>query len=417
MNRVLRTTSFALACALLAACGGGSGRTQPVPAAPQASSNPAAAGRNLTLASRTVVDHGLVLRQLQVVGDKAPASLTRSPLCTPPCAGALSISTTGPVQQSPTTYVVYWGFGSGADPSGEQSYLTSFLNGMGGSTYLNTLTQYYSEAEGYINNAPSQLIGTWVDTTNTVPATPSETDISDEAARASAHFGYAAEANYIVATPTGHNTPTFGVSGGYCGEHGSTTTGSGTIRYTYIGYQTDAGTHCPENWVNSGTGGLLDGVSIVAGHEVAETQTDPAVGSGWLDAGRNEMADKCAAASLSANVTLSTGTFAVQDLWSNAAAGCVLTTASATLNCTADSYGYCGFVRGGATTTAYCTIGHHTYTGISGDAWYHLYNNNSYSATNAGLYIESFSMDASCNQVTSWSPGEPSVVTGDPNLP
>jgi serine protease len=357
--------------------------------------------------------NGLVLRQLLVPGAKSASGSERSPLCTPPCTGAL-VYHNGPVQQTPTTYVVYWQFTSGADPSGEQSYLTSFLNGMGGTTYLNTLTQYSSTDEGYIDNPSSQLAGTWVDTTNAVPTTPSETDIADEAARAAAHFGYAAEANYIVATPTGHNTTSSGTV--YCGEHGSTSTSSGTIRYTYIPYQTDAGTHCPENWVNSGSAGLLDGVSIVAGHEVAETQTDPSVGQGWTESG-NEIADKCAAASLSANVTFGTGTFAVQKLWSNAANDCVLTTASPTVNCTADGYGYCGYIHGGATSTVFCTIGHHTYSGISGDAWYHLYHNNSYTAANAGLYVESFSMDASCNQVTSWDPGEPSVVTGDPNLP
>ena len=411
-----RSTSFGLACALLAACGGGGGRTVPAPAAPPASHNPAPAGHNLLALSRTVVDHGRVTRQLLVATEaKQSAGTSRAPQCTSaPCTGAL-LYRNGPVQQSPTTYVVYWGFSSGADPSGEQSYVTGFLNGMGGTTWLNTVTQYNSTDEGYINNASSQLAGTWVDTTNTLPSTPSEQDIADEAARAEAHFGYAPEANYIVATPTGHNTSASGTT--YCGYHSSETITPGTIRFTYVPYVTDYGTHCYENSVNSGSSGTLDGAGIVVSHEVAETQTDPAVGQGWTDANGDEIGDKCVAVSLMANVTFSTGTFAAQPLWSNSANGCVMSTTSATLNCTADGYGYCGYVKGGDVTTAYCMVGHHSYSGMSGDSWYHLYHNNSYSAANAGLYIESLSMDSSCNQLSSWSPGEPSAVTGDPNLP
>ena len=74
-------------------------------------------------------------------------------------------------------------------------------------------------------------------------------------------------------------------------------------------------------------------ITIVGGHEFAETVTDMYPNGGWLDAAGAENADKCAwikapTAGYSRNITLSTGTFAVQSLWSNAfnsgTGGCVL---------------------------------------------------------------------------------------------
>jgi serine protease len=82
---------------------------------------------------------------------------------------------------------------------------------------------------------------------------------------------------------------------------------------------TDAGASCGENFVNSS--GTLDGVTIVGGHEYAETITDEYPPGGWTDSSGNENGDKCAWISsgqgASQNITLSTGTFAVQSTWAN----------------------------------------------------------------------------------------------------
>jgi serine protease len=103
---------------------------------------------------------------------------------------------------------------------------------------------------------------------------------------------------------------------------------------------------CGENAVNGGSAGRLDGFSIVLGHEIEETVTDPAaedvLGSGtsaqqiggWYDAlDANENGDKCAW--VGENLLTAQGppapipgamgnmqgngggTFAVQSLWSN----------------------------------------------------------------------------------------------------
>jgi serine protease len=230
----------------------------------------------------------------------------------------------GPVEHKPKIYVVYWGFNvSGSDPSGEQTYMTAFLNGVGHSAWLNTDHQYYEIVGGItkkIRNPIGQLKGTWVDPSS-VPSQPSDAQIQAEAASAEGHFGYQKDGSYVVATPHNHNSPGFGTQ--YCAYHGAATSPGGVISYTNLPYMTDAGQNCGQNFVNPGPSGLLDGVSIVEGHELAESQTDPTPSNGWYNFQYGEIGDICAWQGL-ANTVLTTGTFAVQPLWSNAASACVL---------------------------------------------------------------------------------------------
>lgn len=62
--------------------------------------------------------------------------------------------------------------------------------------------------------------------------------------------------------------------------------------------------------------------------EYAESITDIFPSGGWLDKNGSEIGDKCAWSSASGNIILSTGTFPVQPLWSNAfnagAGGCAM---------------------------------------------------------------------------------------------
>lgn len=67
--------------------------------------------------------------------------------------------------------------------------------------------------------------------------------------------------------------------------------------------------------------GTLDGVSIVGGHEQAETETDPQPDTGWLDASGSENGDKCAWTDLIDNSNA--GGYPTQPLWSNASSSCV----------------------------------------------------------------------------------------------
>ncbi len=106
-------------------------------------------------------------------------------------------------------------------------------------------------------------------------------------------------------------------------------------------YVTDAGASCGANFVatgSSGVNGASEGVTIVGGHEFAETLTDPAASNGWLSNNGEENGDLCAWISsgqgASAIVSIGGRNFAVQSLWSNNFnsnnGGCVIFYASAT---------------------------------------------------------------------------------------
>lgn len=229
-----------------------------------------------------------------------------------PAAAGNLINHGGPVQTAPAVWIVYWGWTS--DPSGEQTRLNSFLTDVGGSSWLSTVHQYSNA--GYTGTL---LHGTWSDSAS-VPTHPTDSQVQAEAAKAAAHFatGTSDNVEIVVATPTGHSERGFGTR--WCAYHGAVSSDP-SITYTYLPYMTDAGTSCGENSVNSGSAGLLDGVSIVEGHELAETITDPLLNA-WFDSAGSEIGDKCAWISLQ-NTSMGGGSFPTQPLWSNSAGGCV----------------------------------------------------------------------------------------------
>ena len=226
----------------------------------------------------------------------------------------------GKIQKAPRVYLTFWGF-KGKDPVGEQARLTNFFSGVGGSSWANIQTQYHgTSAQGNITNPTGQLAGTWNDDSSAPLPVIQDSEIAAEAVKAEKHFGYNPDADYFVMTPTGTGTVGFKVQ--YCAWHSITNDGANALAYTNLPYVTDAGSSCGANNVNPGSAGTTDGITIVGGHEYAEAVTDPDVSTGWIDASGQENGDKCAWQTGSAagrNISLSTGSFPVQTLWSNAA--------------------------------------------------------------------------------------------------
>lgn len=225
----------------------------------------------------------------------------------------------GPVQTVAKIYLVFWGnWQSGGDPNGAAARLTGFFNAVGGSSWNSTDNQYY-DTTGNITNPSGQLKGTWYDTSS-VPSRPSQSSVAAEAAKAAAHFGvYDHNTLYFVAMPKGHDPSGFKTR--WCAFHSDTSTSYGTISYTDFPYTTDAGASCGANSVNAGSAGTLDGVTIVGGHEMAETQTDPQPSTGWVDSSGAENGDKCAWTNLQ-NTSFGSASYPTQPLWSNAISGC-----------------------------------------------------------------------------------------------
>jgi hypothetical protein len=246
------------------------------------------------------------------------------------------------VETAPHVYVVFWGSQwTNNDPSGEAALVQSFLNGVGGSSWLNSVTQYcQGVATGtvYCNGAGTAagnqkgiLVSVWFDNASAAPSKPRQSQLGSEAVRAAVHFGNTTASSnintqYVIATAHGANSAGFGTQ--YCAYHSYASSTSGNIAYTNLPYITDAGASCGANFNGLGPNA---GITIVEGHELAETITDQFPSGGWLDSGGAENADKCAWISsgqgASANISLGGNTYAVQSLWSNAfnsgAGGCV----------------------------------------------------------------------------------------------
>ena len=255
----------------------------------------------------------------------------------------------GHVFTAPSVFIIYWGpqwatgFSTGGYSSARaQAYVSTFLGGVGGSSWLNSTTQYCQgigvgqqlcagqSGAQFVTNPAGQLAGTWNDPT-AVPRSPSDSAIRAAAARGASHFGYRPNALYAVFTPHGRSTSGFGTQ--WCAYHDNTTFGGQPLAYANIPYQPDAGAACGMNFVNHSSDtfghGYFDGFSIVSGHEYAEAITDsyPSSVLAWVDSQEEENADKCAwgqgpgPQSAAQNVSLSGGSFAVQSLWSNLANG------------------------------------------------------------------------------------------------
>jgi hypothetical protein len=231
-------------------------------------------------------------------------------------------------------YIVFWGPQWSSDPSGEAALMQSFFNHVGGSSWNASVTQYCegvasgtyfcNGAGTAATNPTGVLAGTWYDSSS-LPKRISQSALASEASKAASHFGSPdrTTVQYVVATPTGHSMNGFGTQ--WCAWHSSTNSSTGTIAYTYMPYITDAGASCGANFNGLGPNA---GITIVGGHEFAETESDIYPNGGWLDSGGSENGDKCAWNSATTSVSMGGASFPVQPLWSNAAnsqtGGCVL---------------------------------------------------------------------------------------------
>jgi hypothetical protein len=356
---------------------------------------------SLTLPAPPCPENGLLPSPLSNCG------LPELPATTLPFPGNMSYWG-GHVQVDPHIYIVYWGWGEpgafpsnqpcspetitegslsatlGCDPDGAGKRMADWVNQLGGTAWANTTTQYFQTssmgAKQFITNPQDQLAGIWVDDSNDASGLPrtsasnppgssnTYTDLAQEAARAVQHFGITdlSNADIVVAQPPNFTDPN-AVSQGYCAFHDYTQPNLAGgiyngiqpgISYTNMPYalaiNSNGANVCGENAVNSGAAGKLDGFSIVLGHEIEETVTDPGAedilgGSGlgnqpiggWYDPfDANENGDKCAwvgeplvgglpgepsvvpiPGALNDIQGNQGTTFAVQSLWSNDSAG------------------------------------------------------------------------------------------------
>jgi len=317
--RILTRAVSALAIAsLLAACSGGAG-TSSLPSVPTGVTPDVAPGDFVAMGSFAARgDENASIHFLPTV-DSFPQPVRGVSGDRTAMAGSNNlIYGSGPVQTAPKLYVVFWGSawnGSG-DPNGLKSLLPAFLAKVGGSAWNSTVTQYTMSGGAHAGNPAGNYGGSYVDTTSSPAKRPTQSQMAAEAAKAAAHFGdRSSSAEYIVAMP--HGIVPSGFKTQYCAYHATTTSSGSTISWTNLPYLPDAGTGCGANSV----AGPNDGVSIVEGHEMAESETDPQLGA-WLDSSGAEIGDKCAWVNLQ-ETNLNGTNYPTQPLWSNAVSGCV----------------------------------------------------------------------------------------------
>jgi serine protease len=315
-----RFLAAAAVSALLAACSGG-GQTM-VPS--NGTIQPQAETREFTSLSLFTAQNNVTGETVRVFPTRDAVDAFRATQVgqRQTLAGTPLLYNGGPIQTNPKMYVVFWGSqwnNSTGDPNGVAARMKAFLAIVGGSGWNNSTTQYTQSNGQHVGNQTGSFVGSYVDTTSAPPSRPTQSQMAAEAAKAAAHYGdYTSNAAYIVALP--HNIKPSGFGTQYCAYHSSTTAAGHTIAWTNDPYLPDVGSSCGAGSVNPG---VLDGVSIVFGHEQGETETDPFPNSGWLDSSGAENGDKCAWVNLINNPNA--GGYPTQPLWSNATLSCVQT--------------------------------------------------------------------------------------------
>jgi len=203
---------------------------------------------------------------------------------------------------------IFWGPTNAFDPS-LQSAMTSLLNGMDGSAYLQVAQQYMHTTTQISAVAGAPLF----DTTTPPKQALSTTDLGAEVGRLVSTPN--PNAIYIVFTS---NLPHIN----YCAYHSSTTVKGVVVQVAYVPLQ-PAGCS-PLGSVNLHANGYDESVQASAdsaAHEFMEAVTDPHLDA-WYDKNGYEIADKCEY-DYQGIVTLHNhSTWQIQSEWSNAISKC-----------------------------------------------------------------------------------------------
>jgi hypothetical protein len=247
-----------------------------------------------------------------------------------------SNKTQGVVSPNPKVYLVFWGSQWSTDPSGVAPALQNFFSGLYGTAdnWGTIMSQFCEGVPSGTSNCGSSgthvthpgssiLGGAWFDNATAAPTNATQAQLAAEAVRAASHFGNTTQTpnlndQYVIASAKGTHPDGFPNSG-FCAWHDFTTSSSGNLAYTNLPYVPDLGVGACTTLTNATA---LDGLFSTETHEYAETVTDFWPSIGWN--GRNgEIGDECQ--NLDRRITLSTGTFDVQGLWSNSANACTTT--------------------------------------------------------------------------------------------
>jgi hypothetical protein len=218
----------------------------------------------------------------------------------------------GRVLPSSNTYAIWWGTQS-AFPSDARAGLDSLFEGLNGTSFLNIAQQYMRGA-----SMTTSFHTNWTDTTTPPRRSPSTSTIVNEACKAITANGATPDPTAVYFVYTSN----FPGRANFCAWHSDGTCNGQTIQVAYMPNTTgmagcDPGDLYACNSYSQGTRSLAN----VSSHEYMESLTDADINA-WYDSSGSEIGDKCAWQFQSC-VATSTGSWQLQEEWSNATSGCV----------------------------------------------------------------------------------------------
>jgi len=217
----------------------------------------------------------------------------------------------GTVMTSSAVTPIFWGtkFSSASYTGDKMTGLASFYQGIGGSTYLHSNTEY-SGSNGQVGTG-STYSTLKVDTGSSLRRAPSRTSqILTEVAKV---IGSNAVANgyYPVYTDLKRG------NAGYCAWHSWGSINGVPVQFAFF-FDLAGDPGCDPQDTSGAHSQALAALANVSGHELSEALTDPR-GDAWYDGGGEENADKCAWTFGSQLLSFGGATWKIQGNFSNAA--------------------------------------------------------------------------------------------------
>jgi hypothetical protein len=207
---------------------------------------------------------------------------------------------------------IFWGtkWGNAAFVADKMNGLATFYNGMGGSSYADTNTEYTDASGAFVSSAvtlgPSHVDLSAAPNKGTRPA-----PIFAEVCRTATTLVPDGYYPVYVDTPRGHAR--------FCAWHSAGTCPNGvTVQFAFF-FDLDGDPGCDPQDPSTVHSQGLEALANVSGHELSEALTDPHLNA-WFDANGQENADKCAWSFGTPHLTFANGSqWKIQGNWSNAA--------------------------------------------------------------------------------------------------
>jgi hypothetical protein len=210
----------------------------------------------------------------------------------------------GPVQHSTSVTAIFWGSSWLSSPGDKVTGIDSFYNGVGGTKYAQTNTEY-TDGSGHVSDSVT-YVKHEIDSSAAPSRAPSTGAVLAEVAKVITSPQAGAYYPVYVDQPRGH--------AGYCAWHSAGTIGTTPVQFAFF-FKLDGDPGCDAGSFGGHSQGLT-ALGNVTGHELSEMLTDPRLNA-WYDSSGAENSDKCAWTFGSSLVPFGSSSWKIQGNWSN----------------------------------------------------------------------------------------------------